>query len=560
MVVLFMEKGQSVANRYLLLRQLGRGGFSEVWLAEDQVTHVEVAIKVYAPGTGLDNAGISMFTQEFSLVFDMNHTNLLHPTYFDCWERMPYLIMPLCKNGSAFKYLTPGNNISEEEAWKLLRDVAEGLAYLHGKNPPVIHQDIKPDNILISDEGIYMITDFGISSRVRSTLRKSQAMKSSGGTLAYMGPERFSQNPTPIMASDVWSLGAMMFELLTGQPPFGEHGGLLQKSGADMPLINADYSQPLKDIIYKCLATNTWDRPTAKQAGEYASLHLMGIDTSELLESIGKPLVEAEPEPEPQSEEEPAATDEAEAQPKGKKGKIPRKKHTAANDQKSDNPEENPSDPSAHPAKPISNKADALTSVDADAPIADTQRNSTPTWKNPKVLIAAGIAVLLIIALCVIFLSRKSEPQPVVIENTAPAINYDSICMAYIEEGLNYERIADQYQSSVDSLEYDPAYPARPRVFEDYYIEALDAYARVIEGSYCDSISDYVLGQALEHAQYSEAQLDSAYQLLTEKSETMQSLYTKFKDNTIKEAADIFAERAAKVAARLGIPLAESTE
>lgn len=92
-----LDSGQIIADRYELLKQLGRGGFSEVWLAQDKLTDVKVAIKIYAPGMGLDDAGISLFTQEFSLVFDMNHTNLLHPTYYDCWERMPYLILPFCK-------------------------------------------------------------------------------------------------------------------------------------------------------------------------------------------------------------------------------------------------------------------------------------------------------------------------------------------------------------------------------------------------------------------------------------------------------------------------------
>lgn len=140
-----------------------------------------------------------------------------------------------CKNGSAFKYLVGEELITETECWHLLHDVAEGLAYLHAKIPPVIHQDIKPDNILINDEGGFMITDFGISARVRSTLRRNQGEMSSGGTLAYMGPERFGPSPAPIMASDIWSLGATLYELMTGMPPYGEHGGVLQKTEQIFP-------------------------------------------------------------------------------------------------------------------------------------------------------------------------------------------------------------------------------------------------------------------------------------------------------------------------------------
>ena len=274
-----LTEGLLFADRYKLIRQLGRGGFAEVWLAEDNLTTVQVAIKVYAPGTGLDDNGIKLFTQEFSMVFDMNHTNLLRPTHFDCWDRMPYLIMPLIKNGSAFKYIADGKTMPEEECWKMFHDVASGLAYLHEKTPPLIHQDIKPDNILIDDEGRYLITDFGISARVRSTIRGAQAQEQSGGTLAYMGPERFSSSPKPIMASDIWSLGAMMYELMTGMPPFGNHGGLLEKNGAEIPIIEGDYSQELKDLVSNCLAKETWDRPSASKIEEFTYNKLHGIVT-----------------------------------------------------------------------------------------------------------------------------------------------------------------------------------------------------------------------------------------------------------------------------------------
>lgn len=383
-----LEAGQFIEDRYKLLKQLGRGGFSEVWLAEDKLTKIQVAIKIYAPGMGLDDAGISLFTQEFSLVFDMNHTNLLHPTYYNCWERMPYLILPFCKNGSTFKYLNE-KRITEEEAWNLLHDVAAGLSYLHSKTPPVIHQDIKPDNILISDENHYMITDFGISARIRSTLRRSKSQEMSGGTLAYMGPERFSQSPAPIMASDIWSLGATVYELLSGDTPFGDHGGVLQKSGADIPFIEADYSDKLKELVYKCLALNTWDRPTAKQIADYAYSHINGVkDTqNETVEHIYAPASKVK---EPQTRTEPVRQKEK-------------------NDVK-----------------------------------------NTKISKKGLFIAGAGVIVCIIIG-CIVLLPGSSEPEP--LPEPVEETDYNALCKLIIQEGLEDERKGDEYRFQTDSIQ-----------------------------------------------------------------------------------------------------------
>ncbi|MDR1898265.1 MAG: serine/threonine protein kinase [Prevotellaceae bacterium] len=263
-------------ERYRLIKILGRGGFSEVWLVEDtRANNKQMALKIYAPGTGLDDDGVKLFSQEFSLVFDMNHSNLLKPAHFDIYEQMPYLIMPFCERGSAAKLV---DNISEDQAWHFLHDVASGLAYLHGKEPPVIHQDIKPDNVLIDGSGAFLITDFGISTRARSTLRKSVIVsENTGGTLAYMGPERFSRNNQPIKASDIWALGASMYELMTGTPPFGEHGGILLQGGADIPHLSENWSKDLKHIVIQCLQKETWDRPTAEKIVAWTQQHMNGL-------------------------------------------------------------------------------------------------------------------------------------------------------------------------------------------------------------------------------------------------------------------------------------------
>ena len=262
-----LQENTLFANRYQLIKLLGRGGFSEVWLAKDNWTHLQIAIKVYAPGQGMDQDGLQDFCGELASVYDLNHSNLLKPQHVDTWQNMPYLIMAYCPAGSCVKRV---GKMTEPELWKLIHDVAAGLAYLHEKD--VIHQDIKPDNILVDTEGNYLITDFGISTRARSTLRKSViGGNTSGGTTAYMGPERFSRQPAPTKASDIWSFGAMAFELLEGVTPFGEIGGGMQKGGAEIPFINAPVSDALKFTIFKMLSKETWDRPTATTLIEWTN-------------------------------------------------------------------------------------------------------------------------------------------------------------------------------------------------------------------------------------------------------------------------------------------------
>ena len=269
-----MQNDNLFHDRYFLERLLGRGNFSEVWLAKDVKTDIQVALKIFAPATGLDDHGINMLSREFAIVVNANHKNLLKPLYYDNCDRKPYLVLPYCKNGSIQRSI---GQFTEEQAWRLLYDAASGLAFLHSRNPVIIHQDIKPDNIMIGDDDTFMITDFGVSAHSRSALRKSVSEAfSSAGTVAYMAPERFSKDNTPIMANDIYSLGATVYEMLTGDAPFGGHGGILQKNGADIPEMKGNYSSQLKKTITKCLSEKSWERPTAEMLERYASDALSG--------------------------------------------------------------------------------------------------------------------------------------------------------------------------------------------------------------------------------------------------------------------------------------------
>lgn len=264
-----MEENTIFDDRYKLERLLGRGSFSEVWLANDEKTNIKVALKIFAPATGLDNSGLEMFAREFSLVADVNAPNILKPLYFET-DRKPYLVLQYCKSGNIKSMI---GNTDEKEAWRIILEVSKGLKELHSHKPnPIVHQDIKPDNIMISDDGHYMITDFGISVHLHSTLRKTVSSSlSTAGTKAYMAPERFGKKRlVPIMASDIWSLGATVFELLSGDVPFSDEGGLFQKSGVEIPELPGNYSETLQRTLEECLACDSWNRPTAEKLVEIA--------------------------------------------------------------------------------------------------------------------------------------------------------------------------------------------------------------------------------------------------------------------------------------------------
>ncbi|MCL1932721.1 MAG: serine/threonine protein kinase [Candidatus Azobacteroides sp.] len=261
-----MQAGDIFDKHYRLIRELGTGGFSEVWLAEDRrVDSLKVALKIYTSAKA-DSNDVKTFIKQFELVYNINHTNLLPPNACGEFNGMLYLVLRYCERGSSYSLL---GKINEPEAWNFLHDVASGLEYLHQKN--IIHQDIKPDNVLITSDNRYVITDFDISAKARNTLRLGTSAPS--GTSAYMSPERFGATPTPIKASDIWALGASLYELISANLPFGDLGGLNQKNGANFQPLKNSVSNDLKNIITLCLQIEPWNRPTAEEIKTWCDLH-----------------------------------------------------------------------------------------------------------------------------------------------------------------------------------------------------------------------------------------------------------------------------------------------
>jgi len=258
-------------DRYLLREIKGRGTFGEVWLAKDTKLDIDVAVKVYI---ALDTRGVEEFKSEYKTAFGLNHPNLLHAHHFDICQDRPYLVMPYCPN-SAMGLI---GKIDEPTIWRFIRDVSSGLDYLHGMG--IIHHDIKPDNIMMDSDGKFLITDFGISVKFRSTLRRNSARqvqsKTIGGSIPYMAPELFAEQAEAVNASDIWALGATIYEMLTGELPFFGQGGAMQQNGAKVPDVPGNWSEDLKKVVKICLAFESWNRPSAQQLADYSKMALEG--------------------------------------------------------------------------------------------------------------------------------------------------------------------------------------------------------------------------------------------------------------------------------------------
>ena len=287
------ESGELFDGRYKLIRPLSTdGGTADVWLAIDTYTidssdseeadssdrsadeGVMVAIKIYRPKNALDIDGERRFREEYKIVHNCRHTNLLQPTNYSICNDVPYLELPYCKNGSSETLI--GKKLSEKQIWKFVQDVAQGLSYLHAMNPPIIHQDIKPANVLIDDYDNFAITDFGISSYTGG-VSNSFYDDGNSGTMAYMSPERFEDNYEPQASSDIWAFGATLYEILTSKVPFGEEGGRSQlENPKNTVTFNKEISKDIQKLIISCLSINPKERPSASEIVKIAKSHIDG--------------------------------------------------------------------------------------------------------------------------------------------------------------------------------------------------------------------------------------------------------------------------------------------
>ena len=263
----------AIGGQYEIEGEIGRGGMSVVYRARDRRLNRPVAIKVLPPELAHDPAIRTRFTREAQMAAQLAHAHIV-PIY-DVGEQdgLAYFVMAIVHGGNLAALLTREPRQPVEEARRFLAEIADALAYAHLRG--VIHRDIKPDNILLDESsGRAMVTDFGIARAMEVSTRLT-ATGIAVGTPAYMSPEQALGDREVDGRSDIYSLGVLGYQMLTGRLPFsaGNSMALLLKHVSEPPRpiaeLRTDTPKSLREAVERALMKSPEDRwPTATSMRE----------------------------------------------------------------------------------------------------------------------------------------------------------------------------------------------------------------------------------------------------------------------------------------------------
>ena len=248
---------------YEILNQLGRGNMGVIYKARQTKLNRIIALKTILAGKFADEVQLRRFNTEAEAVARLQHPNIVQVFNYGEWEGQPFLVMEYVDGGSLDQKLR-GRAMSSRQAVQLTLVLARAIHVAHQQG--IIHRDLKPGNILLTARGVPKITDFGLAKRLDAELSQT----STGailGTPSYMSPEQARGGKVPITAAtDVYGLGAMLYEFLTGRPPFREEtyfDTIFKVVSADpVPpsTFNPQVPKGLEAICLKCLQKDPTER------------------------------------------------------------------------------------------------------------------------------------------------------------------------------------------------------------------------------------------------------------------------------------------------------------
>lgn len=246
-----------------IVGELGRGNMGVIYKAKQTKLGRMVALKMILSGKHADQTQLKRFQIEAEAVGRLHHPNIVQVYNVGEYEDQPYLVMEYVDGGSLDRKLR-GRMLPPKQAAQLIQILARAIQVAHDNG--IIHRDLKPGNILLSAKGVPKITDFGLAKRVDEEM-SATATGTILGTPSYMAPEQARANKLPVSAAtDVYGLGAILYELLTGRPPFKEETFLdtMLQVVSSPPVPPREYNEnipeDLEQICMRCLAKDPTER------------------------------------------------------------------------------------------------------------------------------------------------------------------------------------------------------------------------------------------------------------------------------------------------------------
>ncbi len=242
-------------------KEIGKGGFGLVWKVIHKKTQKVYCIKVIQKSGIIEQKLVDQMNREIEIMYILNHPHCLRlKNHFEDDNNF-YLVMPLATKGQLYRVLRKFRKFDERTAAQILRETISALQYLHSFNPPIIHRDIKPENLLLNEGGRILLADFGWSNFSDGGVRKTFC-----GTPEYIAPEMLLKKGHDTRV-DIWSVGVLMFELLSGYSPFvAKSNQELYQNIRRLKIQWPKDMQPLaKNLIGKILKLNPLDRPSLQE-------------------------------------------------------------------------------------------------------------------------------------------------------------------------------------------------------------------------------------------------------------------------------------------------------